>query len=288
MSKKRIFEQRSLSERITFAIVFFIFLAFAVSYVYIYVWTFLSGLKTHKENVFTPFGLPKSPEWQHYLEVFQLLKVNGTNYLGMLQNSLIFSLFGPLISITVTSMISYVCSKYKFFGSRIYYVIVIFMITMPIYGSGGARYKLYYNLGLIDSYAYLLTYTSGLGMNFLYFFAMYNSISWSYAEAAFIDGANDWTVYFKIMLPLSLNLFGALFLTAWVGAWNDYSAVLIYLPKLPTLAGGMYLFELEMIYHVRSDILYAAYFIASVPPLILFAVFNKALTSNISLGGIKD
>ena len=103
-----------------------------------------------------------------------------------------------------------------------------------------------------------------------------------------MDGANDFDIYFRIMFPQVINLFGALFLITWVGDWNNYSSALIYLSKLPTLAGGIYTFELNMIQHARRDILYAAYMITAVPPLILFICFNKVLTSNISIGGIKE
>ncbi len=287
-SIRKKFSKKSISEIIVYSIVFCIFAAFALSYLYIFFWGITAGLKTNGEIVLEPFSLPEVPQFQNYVEVFSKLEVNGVGFFGMVFNSLYFSVFGSFISGMLTSMIAYVACKYKFPGSRLLYLIVIVMITLPIYGNGGAMYKLLYDLGMVNSYTHILLATGGLSMNFLYYYAAYSSLSWSYAEAAFIDGANDWTVYFRVMFPQVLNLFGALFLLAWVADWNNYSSALIYLTKLPTLAGGIYLFELDMTFDVRLDILYAAYMISAVPPLLLFICFNNALTSNISLGGIKE
>ena len=185
-------------------------------------------------------------------------------------------------------MLAYATTKYKFPGSKLYGIIVTFIVILPIYGSGGSAYRLYYKLGLISSYSQIILAFGGMNMTYLYFQAAFSNLSWGYAEAAFIDGANDYTVFFKIMLPQVMNVFGTLFILAWVGDWNNYANPLIYLPKLPTLASGIYLFELNMTYEVRMDLLYAAYMITAIPPLILFSVFNNALTSNLSMGGLKE
>lgn len=284
---KRIFK-RSPSEQVLYIIVFLIFACVAVSYLYIFFWGFTAGLKTHTEITTRPFSLPQVAQWRNYLDVFSMLNVAGYSFWGMLFNSLFFSLLGPLITNMISCMLAYVTSKYKFPGSKLYMIVVTFILIMPIYGSGGSAYRLYYNMGLISSYTQIILAFGGMNMTYLLYHAAFSSVSWTYAEAAFIDGANDYTVFFRIMLPQVANIFGTLFLLAWIGDWNNYSSALIYLPKLPTLAAGIYLFELDMIYHVRMDILYAAYMITAIPPLILFIFFNKALMSNVSLGGIKE
>jgi ABC-type glycerol-3-phosphate transport system permease component len=117
---------------------------------------------------------------------------------------------------------------------------------------------------------------------------MYQSMSNTYFEAADIDGANDWHKCYFIAIPLSMSLISALFIMNWMGAWNAYGGAIIYHPKIPTFAAGIYLFQLQMRYGARADILYAACFIACIPPLILFISFNKMLLNNVSLGGIKE
>ena len=284
----KLFGRKSVGEIILYAIVFLIFCFFAFSYLYILIWGFLAGLKTADEIVMDPFSLPSVWHFGHYVEVFSLLEVNRTKYFGMMLNSMYFSIIGSFLATMMASMLAYVTSKYKFFGSKIYYILSLIMILLPIYGNGGSMYKLIVRLRLMNSPMMIITSMSGMGLYYMYFHAFYKNLSWSYAEAALMDGAGHYTVFFRIMFPQTLSLFGALFLLTWIGEWNNYGTALIYLPKMPTLAVGLYLFELEMTYNVRPDILYAACMIACVPTLILFICFNKVLLSNISLGGIKE
>lgn len=289
-SFKNTFMSKSVAKNILYILVFAFLLLVCASYVYILVWGFLAGLKDPVAAVKSPFAWSWDMHFENYINVFTMISQNSGNigFAQMLFNSLFFSLLGPFISLTLTSMIAYVTCKFKFPGSNIFYPIVMITITLPLYGTGGSAYKLYYNLGFIDSYSYIITSTSGLGVNYLYFFAVFKGLSWSYAEAAYIDGANDYTVYFKVMFPLIFNLYGALFLLSWLSAWNDYSSVLIYLPKLPTLAGGIYLFSLTAVREAQMNLLYAAYILSAIPPIVLFGMFNKVMMSNISLGGIKE
>ena len=264
-----------------------IFFLVAASYVYMFVWAIIAGCKTHNEIVLNPFSLPEEWHWEHFIEVFQKLDVNGNGFLDMLFNSIYFSVFTTLVSQFTTMSFAYCCSKYKFPGQKLVYPIILIMMTLPLYGSGGATYTLISKLGLIDSYAHIILAIGGFGPAALYYMAYFKNLSWTYAEAAQMDGANDYQIYFKVMLPQAKPIFGALYLTNWLAAWNSYDSQLIYLPNLPTLPVGIYQFNTEMIYRARLDILFAACVIISIPALILFIVFNKTITTNVSIGGIK-
>lgn len=280
--------KQSLSQKIVFWIVSVFFCILALTYLYVLVWCFVSGVRTHDAIVAKPMGYTEFGHFANLIYVFKEFKIEDVGFFMMFVNSLYFSMLGPLITNMFTCMLAYVTNKYKFPGSKIFYFATIVMITLPIYGSGGSAWQLYNWLGIVNNYSYIITFFCGINMNYLIYYATFESLSWSYAEAALIDGANEFQVFFKAMFPLVLNIFGSLFIVAWVGAWNDYSSALIYLNKLPTLASGIYNFGFNQMYAGRFDILYAAYFITSIPPLIMFTVFNKALTSNVSLGGLKE
>lgn len=279
--------RKSATEVTLYLFVSAIFLLVAASYVYLIVWAVIAGCKTHTEIVVNPFSLPKQWHWEHFQEVFRLLEVNGSDFWDMLFNSVYFSVGCSLLQQFVTMSFAYCCTKYKFPGSNLPYVIIMVMITLPLYGTGGASYRIYKNLGLIDSYTHILASTSGFSMNFLYYRACFKNMSWSYAEAAMIDGANDFQIYQKVMMPMARPIFGALFLTSWLGSWNNYESALIYLPNLPTLPVGIYQFNTEMIFRARLDILFAACVWVSIPAILLFVVFNKVITTNVSIGGLK-
>lgn len=281
------FKRKSPAEVALYIFVSLIFMVVALSYIYILVWIIIAGLRTNTEIIMSPFALPDTWHWKNYVEVFQLLQVRGNNFWDMLFNSVWFSVLPVLIQQFTTITFAYVCSKYKFPLSWLPYTIILIIITLPIYGNSGAAYKLHYDLGMIDTYAQIITSAGGFNLYFLYFTAFFENLSWTYAEAAMIDGANDFQIFFKVMLPQARAIFGALFLTSWISVWNSYELPLVYLPNLPTLPVGIYQFNMEMIYQARLDILFAACFWISVPALILFAVFNKIITTNVSIGGIK-
>lgn len=287
MKKKNYFSRKAPGEIAVHCIASLIFAVVALSYVYILVWAVLSALKTHTEIVMNPFSLPTTWNWSHFVEVTKTLQVNGNNFWNMLFNSCYFSIVGVFLQMFVTITFAYACTMYKFPGSSWAYTIILIMMTLPIYGAGGATYKLFRNLGLIDSYAQIIVSASGMNASFLYFRAFFKNMSWTYAEAAQMDGCGHFGIFFRVMFPQAKPIFGALFLTHWLTSWNTYESPLLYLPNLPTLPVGIYQFNTEMIYRARLDILFAACVLVSIPALALFIGFNKVITTNVSLGGIK-
>ncbi len=284
---RNMFDRKSPSEIVLYTIIFIIFCAISFTYLYMIFWCAYSGMRNYNDLTEKPFGFSKI-QIKNYIDVFTLLNVSGSNFLDMLLNSLYFSFLGPFLCMLVTSMMAYVTAQYRFFGSKAIYFIVLVVITLPLYGSGTAMYKLLYNLGFLNSRWMILTSLNGFSIYYMYFFAFYKGLSRSYIEAADIDGANKWQIYFKIMFPQAIAMFGSLFLMLWIADWNNYASALIYLPKMPTLAVGIYKFQLQMKYNSRMDILYAACTLSLLPPLVMFMFFNNALMNNVSMGGIKE
>ena len=284
--KSKLFARKSLSEIIVHCVVFVIFAVFAFSYIYLIFWCFISGLRTSQAIGENAFGFGEL-NFGNYIDIFNRFKVQNTNFIGMFINSMYFSFGGPLVCILITSMFAYVTSKYKFFGAGAVYIIVLIVITLPVYGTQSATYRLLYNLKIINTRWMILTSLNGFTIYYMYFYAFYKSVSWSYAEAAQIDGANNFQIYFKVMFPQASTMVGSLFLMLWIADWNNYSTALLYLREMPTLAVGIYQFKARGI-RDGINLLYAASFVSLLPPLILFMLCNNALMNNVSLGGIKE
>ncbi len=281
------FRRKSPLENALHCVVALVFAVVCFSYLYMVVWCVLAGFRTHSEIVLDPFGLPTTWHWENFIDLTRLLKVGDNDFWDMLFNSAVFSLWGTFANMFVMLQFAYVAAKYKFPGSKYVMPIILIVTTLPLYGTGGGLYKLYYNLGFINSYTQLLAIGSVTTTTTLYFMSYFQNMSWSYAEAAMMDGANHFTIFYRVMLPQAWPIFIALFITSWKGVWNDYSSSMIYHPKLPTLAYGIYQFSTEMTYQARLDILFASCVVASLPALILYLVFNKTMTTSVSFGGLK-
>ena len=281
------FRRKPKGEIAVHVLVSAIFMAVALSYLFMLVWMFFAGLSTHEEIVMNPFSFPEKLNWKNYIDVFSSFEINDNGFFKMLFNSIWFSVVGVLINQFVSMSFAYCCTKYKFPGSTLPKTIILIMLTLPIYGNSGAAYKINHDLGLLDSYWMVIGSAAGFNMFFLYYSAYFKNISSTYAEAAMLDGANDFQIYFRIMIPVAKPMFGALFLSSWLTNWNAYEGVMVSLPNLPTLPVGIYEFYIEMVYRGQLNILFAACVWVALPAIILFVAFNKILNTNVTVGGIK-
>lgn len=285
--KKNRIKKRAKSEIAVFTVEFIILAAFALSYILAFLWAAMAGFKTHNDLIMNPFAFPETWHPENYVDAFSLLEVNGVNMLGMIGNSIWWVIGGSILGVLGPTFVAYAVTKFNFVGRMLLININIVTMTLPIIGSFPASYRMYSSLGFINSPLILITAFGAFGSTNLYMCAFFRGVSPTYAEAAKIDGANEYIILFKIMIPLSKGILIALLTMAAVGRWNDSSTMLIYLPKMPNLATGIYLFSTEMTYRARMDILMAATVLSAIPPLILYSFGHKSILTNVSLGGIK-
>lgn len=283
--KKRI--KKTPGQAVVFAIAFVIIAFFSLSYVYTLAWGFIAGLNTNDGLILKPFDFPEKLLFVNYVNIFSEFVIGGVNFGMMTLNSLWLTLGGAFLEVACATGLGYVTSKYRFRGSKLIHFVALLIMMIPIYGNMPARYSLVYQLGINDSVAYLITYTSGIGFNYLMAYSFFKSVSWTYAEAGFIDGANDFVVFFRIMLPQAMGPISALFVIQCIGIWNDYQNPLLYLRNMPTLATGLYLFGNEANAAGHLELLMAGTMVSIIPILVLYFIFNKALLNETVAGGIK-
>lgn len=282
---KRKFRKMSKFQIVVFTIAFLLFALYAFSVIYAIGWSVVSSLRPRKELMNDPFGFPTTISFKNYVTAFSEMNVNGTNMIMLIINSIWYSVAGTAINIMCALTMAYVVSKYKFFGRNAIYFIAVVVMVLPIVGSLPATYKLIKTLHLNDSPLILLTFTSGFGYNFIVLYGFFASVSWSYAEAALMDGAGDFTIFFKVMLPQAMPAVLSLFILSFIGVWNDYQGPLLYMEKMPTLSVGIYLYQEETA--ANPHILYAAINLSILPVFALFIAFQETIMTNTVAGGLK-
>ncbi len=249
-------------------------------------WTFLNSLKTRLEYLESVVALPKQWLFSNYIQAFKVLSAGGKNVFVMLINSMWLAVAQPTISILTASMASYVMSKYKFPGRHVIWTTMIVMMIVPIYGSGASVYKMYQALNMYDSPLILLASITGLGGSMM-IIAAFDGVSKTYMEAAFIEGAGHFRIFWKIMFPQVTGLLFALWIMAFIGAWNDYMGPIMYLPSFVTLSSGLYIYQVEQARKLNTPVLFAGALMCIVPVVTLFIVFQDKFI-NLSYGsGIK-
>lgn len=274
LRKKKVLSKSFLAVKI---IMFIIFLIYAVSLIYPIIFAFLSSLKDPLEYGSNPSSLPQYWLFSNYVDAFTELSSNGFGVVTMFWNSLWYTVGGTLLGVFVSSMTAYVVVKYDFPGKKIAYGISVFVMMIPIVGAMPSQYRMYTALGIIDTPFLVLSFAAGFGFNFVVMFSFFQSLSWEYAEAAFIDGASDFRVFLQIMLPQSLSMIVALCVVASVGFWNDYMGPLLFLKSYPTLAAGLYLYQLDAVMYQTMPVYFAALLMSAIPVVVFYIAFQNTL-----------
>jgi raffinose/stachyose/melibiose transport system permease protein/N-acetylglucosamine transport system permease protein len=228
------------------------------------------------------------PQWSNYLRVFETLKVKDSNFLIMFFNS-IWQTFGTnAAGIFASCVVAYCLSKYKFGARNFMYAVIIFIMVYPSMGTGGASYKQTQDLKIFDTPFMIIKSLGGYsGMGFFVLYSFFATLPWDYADAAFIDGANDYQIFFKVMLPMLVPSAIALFVMSFISAWNNYEITLLYMKEYPNLAYGVYVFEEIGIRSTGKPVYFAGVLISLIPILALFLTFQNTIMEKVYLGGLK-
>ena len=260
--------------------------AYALTLIFSLAWAFVNSLKSRMEYLESVVALPKKWLFSNYIKAFQELSAGGKNAFLLLLNSAWLSILGPTISTITAAMSSYVMSKYKFPGRNLIWGIMITLLTLPIYGSTASTFKMYQTLHLYNSPLFLITKIAGIGGNMM-MIAAFDSVSTTYMESAFLDGAGHFRIFVQIMLPQITGLMFALWIMGFIGEWNNYMGPIMYLPDFPTLTSGLYIYQVEQGRRLNTPILFAGTFICILLVVTLFTVFNDKFLSLSYGSGIK-
>ncbi|MDE6504258.1 MAG: carbohydrate ABC transporter permease [Clostridia bacterium] len=287
ISIKRSFQQTSKDYLVAKIIVFVLFALYVFTLFFALLWAINASLKSQVEFNQDVNSLPKEWLFSNYITAFTAVNANETNMFGMFWNSIWYSCGGALLTVFTSSVTSYVVAKYKFPGRNVIYAIAIITMMIPIVGSFPSQYRVYDTLKIIDSPLILITAAAGFGFEFIVLFSFFRTLSWTYAEAGFIDGASHLKVFFRVMLPQALPVIGSLFIVAVVNRWNDYMFPTLFMQSYPTLSSGLYIFQLEMTRGINYPVLFAGLIISVIPVIVLFVCFQNTMMESMSVGGIK-
>lgn len=225
--------------------------------------------------------------FKNYATAFRTIAVEGTNYFGMIFNSVWFSFGATFMKLLATICFAYAVARFRFFGRKFLYGFVLIQMMLPVYGQTTANYKLLETLGVLDSPLFLLALGAGHGMYFLICHSFFETLPKGYEEAAQMDGAGYMRTFLQIMLPLARPIVISIGLLTFIANWNDYATTLLYLPTYPTLMSGLYRYRIVSVYTLDQSVYFAGIFLSAIPIVILFLVFNKTLMQSMSIGGIK-
>lgn len=272
------------------AFMFVFFLVEAFIHVYPFFWVVNNSLKTSEEIYDSTVALTKTWSIANYGDVFKLFKVKGNiGYMEMFWNSCWQTFVYLIVNIASSTLVAYVLAKYRFPGRKLLYGIMIFTQTIPIIGTGTAAFKLKSALRMINNpWTIWLTWAMGFDYSAFVMLGTFQGVSDTYKESAELDGATDFQVFLRIMVPQIIPCMMALMAMNFVTMWNDYANSQINLNKYPNLAYGLYLFNLKSSYLSNAKgVYYAALILTAIPGVLIYALSQNVILKNVSVGGIK-
>ncbi len=275
-------------------VVFTLLSIYTISIVFMFLWALNASFMHEDTFAVSSLQLNFNLEFSNYVNAFlfgfQISSAPGVYIEHMFVNSLLYSMGGSFVQTLCTCIVAYLIVKYDCWFSRLIHNVVIFALILPIVGTLPSQIEIMRSLGLLDTLLGMWIMKFGfINTYYLIFYGAFKAISWGYAEAAFIDGANHFQVFVKIMMPLVSSLFGVTFIIFFIQYWNDYQIPMLFWKTSPVLAWG--LFEFFQSYdNVLSTtvVKISGGVIVLIPLLALFAVFRNKLMGNLTEGGLKS
>lgn len=271
-----------------YSIFFILFMIYALTLLIPFCYILLNSFKSDFEFSENIWAFPKELIEQgniliNYLNAFKNWQIGE-----MFINSIIITAGGTFFGVVSPMVVAYVLAKYKFKLNGLIFSIALVFMVIPNLFSTAATYNLLYKFRLLNSYLGLfLLYAAPFSTYFFILYSFFKGISWSYAEAAYIDGAGELTVFLKVMMPQAVPGIVAVLVMQCIGVYNDYFYPYMYMPNAYTVATGLQNISFNAETRGEYVSLFSAIIVASIPSVVLFIFAQKTVMNNVTMGGLK-
>lgn len=234
--------------------------------------------------------------WPDYFEFSTYTKVFTSEYVRYLFNTLMVCALNISGVCIASSLTAYAISKLDFWGKNFVFAIIMGMVLLPGTILSIPLYIIYSELGWIGTLypLWVPMWFGGGTMNIFLVRQFMKGIPKSYSEAASLDGANNFQVFIKIILPLIKPILIYLAVTGFFGNWNDFSGPLMYVrdeQKNWTLSLALYMiFGTDSLGSGTEKFMnnqMAVGVMMMIPCVVLFSFFQKTIMEGISVIGVK-
>lgn len=247
-------------------------------------WTFVVSI-TPSEQVFNwPLQLfPEAPTLEHYREVLTRQDLQLPRWF---LNSVVVSTTITLLSLFICSLTAYGFARLEFPGRNFLFVSILLALMVPMEVTLIPVFLLVRSLGWLDTYNALIWPAMANVFGVFLLRQFFSSIPKEMEEAAVIDGASRFRIYWQIILPLSQSGLAALTIFIFLGAWNDLFWPLIVLNRLEMRTLPVGLTVLNGTYTQERALIMAGAVIASAPILFFYAIFQRRIIAGVMLTGM--
>jgi ABC-type glycerol-3-phosphate transport system permease component len=246
-----------------------------------FAWMVLTSLKTLGE-VGDPAWLPKHYLWGNYLEVFSVIP-----FLRFVANSVVIAGWVTLLQVFTSALAAFSFSRLQWPGRDRVFFLYLGTMMLPGLVMLIPNFQLMVRFGLVDSYLGLVLPAAfgAFGTFLLRQFML--GIPRSLDEAAEIDGAGKWTIFWDVILPLSRPGLMTLAIFTFMGNFQSFFWPLVMMKTVDKYPLPVGLLFFDFVHGQATHLLMAAVTMSVVPLIVIFALLQKQLIRGIQIGAVK-
>jgi N-acetylglucosamine transport system permease protein len=275
-----------ISGKIVNLIIYLVLGFWALIVIFPMVWTVVSSFKTDQEIFFSPWTPPAQLQWDNFVRAW-----SDANIGRYLLNSLIVILPAIFFTLLFSAMAGYVLARYAFPGNRAIFFAFMGGMIFPIMLALVPLFFLLNSLKIIDTFFGLILVYTAYSLPFTVFFltGFFKTLPTELLEAAIIDGASHYQLFFKIVIPLSRNGLVSMGIFNFLGMWNQYILPLVLMTSNEKymLSQGLAFLQHQQRYQSDWSGLFAAIVIVMVPTLIVYIIFQNQIQRGLTVGALK-
>ena len=270
-------------------LVYLLTLILGVMFMLPFFWAVSSAFKPISDlYVFPPLWFPSKWQPQNFVRVWQLVP-----FARWTLNSIKIAALNVLAEVLAAAAVAYGFSRYRFKGRDSLFVVLLSTMMIPIYVTIIPSFLLFKELKWLDTHLPLIVppFFGGGAFNIFLLRQFFMTIPQDFDEAAYVDGASSWTIFWKIIVPLSKPAITTVAIFAFLGSWQNFLSPLIYLnTKMKfNLPIGLTWFNVEPVAsgEPREHLLMAASVMVTLPVVALFFAAQRYFISGIVMSGLK-
>lgn len=246
--------------------------------------TISTTFKTSQDVKVNPFGFFSSFSWQNLVAAWTV-----GNFESYVLNSVLLSVPSTVLVVILSTMGGYTFARLPFPGRTWLFYLVVLGLLVPFFAYMIPLYFQLRSMGMLDSLVGVNLVLASTGLSFGTFFmrAFFADLPTEIEQAARIDGASEWQIFVRVMLPLVSSGMGALAVFTFLQNWNNFLVPLLYMPsgEYRPLTTGLYLFLGGRTVDIGP--LAAGTLITILPVIVLFVALQRQVTQGFLSGAVK-